>query len=589
MGGPSRNYYDNEDYTFTIAPTGATGLSMNFSSFSTELNYDTLWIYNGNSTAAPLIGAYHGNTGPGSITASGNALTLRYKSDVSTQGSGWQAIYNCSIDNVAPTTLVSAPSSWATGNFTANFTDTDNSGGSGIAKSYYQVLENNGIEWRANNSNGFFSDNFDVAIHPDWTNMTGTWSVTGGYLNQSDETNTNTNIYAPLTQNLSNQYLYNWQAKISGTGTNRRAGFHFFCDDATQTNRGNSYFVWIRPDQSTLEIYKVTSNVFSLMSSVPLTTAINTWNDYKVIYDRITGKMDVYVNNNHTATWTDPSPLSNGNSISFRSGNCNYTVNDLKVYRSRLPSVTVTVGPASPNNVRYQNANPASPSCRIKSITKDAAGNLSSVAASDVNIDWTNPSDAIVIDGTSSDIDTTFSLTQLSSSWSICTDTNSAIAKYWYAIGTTAGSTDVVTWTNNNLNTSVTHTGLSLTANQVYYFSVRSENGAGLLSDIMSSDGQIVMLATGINESNKQDEFVLYPNPFNENLNLVYTLKEYSSVEIFITDMLGKRIYFLQDQDQQSGKHSVSVNRSDLGLSRGIYTLTMRINGLEKNYKVIAN
>jgi hypothetical protein len=484
--------------------------------------------------------------------------------------------------------LVSAPSSWATGNFTANFTDTDNSGGSGIAKSYYQVLENNGTEWRANNGNGFFSDNFDLAIHPDWTNMTGTWSIAGGYLNQSDETNTNTNIYAPLTQNLSNQYLYNWQAKISGTGTNRRAGFHFFCDDAAQTNRGNSYFVWIRPDQSTLEIYKVTSNVFSLMSSVPLTTAINTWNDYKVIYDRITGKMDVYVNNAHTANWTDPSPLSNGNAISFRSGNCNYTVNDLKVYRSRLPSVTVTAGPGSTNDVRHENANPSSPSCRVKSITKDAAGNLSSVAASDVNVDWTNPSDAIVVDGTSSDIDTTFSLTQLSGSWNICTDTNSAITKYWYAIGTSSGSTDVVTWTNNNLNTSVTHSGLSLNANQVYYFSVRSENGAGLLSDIMASDGQIVMLATGIEETT-EDALALFPNPFNEIMNLSYTLKDNSTVEIYLTDMLGKKISVLQIQKQQAGKQSVSVNRSDLGIATGIYTLVIRINEKEKNYKVIAN
>ncbi|MBA3972304.1 MAG: hypothetical protein H0X46_09210, partial [Bacteroidetes bacterium] len=73
MGGPVRNYYDNEDYTYTIAPTGATGVTLNFSSFNTELNYDTLWIYDGASTASRLIGTYHGAVSPGLISSSGGA------------------------------------------------------------------------------------------------------------------------------------------------------------------------------------------------------------------------------------------------------------------------------------------------------------------------------------------------------------------------------------------------------------------------------------------------------------------------------------------------------------------------------------
>jgi spore germination protein YaaH len=589
MGGPNRNYYDNENYTYTIAPTGATGLTLNFTSFSTELNYDTLWIYDGSSIAAPLIGAYHGSMSPGLITASGGALTIRYKSDVSTVAAGWKAIWNCTVDNIAPSTLVSAPSTWATGNFTASFTDTDNSGGSGIAKSYYQVLEYNNVEWRANNGNGFFSDNFDVALHPDWTSMVGTWSIAGGYLNQSDQSNSNTNIYAPLTQNLSNQYLYNWQGKITGTGTNRRAGFHFFCDDATQTNRGNSYFVWIRPDQGTLEIYKVVSNVFSLVSTAPLTTTVGTWYDYKVIYDRISGKMDVFVNNALVESWTDPSPYSNGNAISFRSGNCDYTVNDLKVYRSRNPSVTVSVGAAATNDVRYQNPNPSTPSCRVKSITKDAAGNLSAVAFQDVNIDWTIPSSAVISDGSSTDIDTTYSLTQLSANWSTCIDTNSAITKYWYAIGTSAGATDVVGWTDNGTVTSVTRTGLSLLAGQTYYFSVQSEDGAGLLSAFNSSDGQIVLTATGITESGNDVQLSVYPNPFSEEATIVYSLQGNAEVEISLVDVLGKEVILLGKENQAEGKHTLLISNNDLSMAKGMYTLIIRTNGIAKNYKLISN
>ncbi len=575
MGGPSRNYYDSEDYTFTIAPTGATGLSLNFSSFSTEVGYDTLWIYNGPTTASPLIGTYDGTSSPGLITASSGALTVRYKSDVSTVAAGWQAIWNCSIDAVAPTTTVATPSGWATANFTANFSDIDNTGGSGIEKSFYQVLENNGSEWRANNGNGFFSDNFDAAIHPDWTVQSGVWNIAGGYLNQTDQTNSNTNIWAPLTQNLSNRYLYNWQGKIDGTGSNRRAGLHFFCDDATQTNRGNSYFVWFRVESSMCEFYKVVSNVFSLEYSVPMTVNAGQWYDYKVLYDRISGKMDVYQDNAFVGSWTDPFPYTNGNAISFRNGNADYMVNDLKVYRSRLPSVTISVGPALTNDVRYQNANPTAPSCRVKSITKDAAGNLSPVASQDVNVDWTNPSDVALNDGTVADIDTSYSLTQLSANWTTSIDPHSGVTEYLYAIGTTPGATDIVNWTSNALSTSKTQTGLSLTPGQYYYFSVQSKDGAGLLSNVISSDGQLVLMATGIETNLNGLNLTAYPNPFSENTTVAYELAISTSVEISMTDVLGKQIVLLPEANQTAGKHQFLLHKNELNLSPGIYFLKL--------------
>ncbi|MCX6297335.1 MAG: glycosyl hydrolase family 18 protein [Bacteroidetes bacterium] len=590
MGGPNRNYYDNENYTYTIAPTGATGVTLNFSSFNTELNYDTLWIYDGANITSPLIGYYHGATSPGVITSSGGALTIRFKSDGSTVAAGWQAIWNCSIDNIVPTTTIAVPAGWKTTNFTANFTDIDNAGGSGIEKSFYQVLENNGTEWRANNGNGFFSDNFDVAIHPDWTSASGVWSIAaGGYLNQTDQTNSNTNIWAPLTQNLSNSYLYNWQGKITGTGTNRRAGFHFFCDDATQTNRGNSYFVWFRVDLSVCEFYKVVSNVFSLEHSVPMTIVANQWYDYKVLYDRISGKMDVYQDDNFVGSWTDPAPYTNGNAISFRNGNSDYMVNDLKVYRSRLPSVTVSVGATATNDVRYQNANPVSPSCKVKSITKDAARNLSAIASQDVNVDWTIPSGVVVTDGTTAiDIDTTYSLTQLSANWTVSTDPNSGIAKYWYAIGTTAGATDVVGWTNNALSTSVTHTGLSLIPGQYYFVSVKSGDGAGLISNPISSDGQLVLLSTGINASLTTElNCMVFPNPFSESTTFVYQISESSIVEITLTDVLGNQIVLLSKQAQQAGKHQLTINKNEFGLSKGIYFLRLKIGSKEQIAKLI--
>jgi len=106
MGGPGRNYYDNEKYTYTIAPTGATSVSLSFSAFSSELNYDSLFIYNGPTTASPLIGAYTGTNSPGTVNSSGSSLTIRWKSDGSTVNSGWNAIWNCASSPPANLSVV---------------------------------------------------------------------------------------------------------------------------------------------------------------------------------------------------------------------------------------------------------------------------------------------------------------------------------------------------------------------------------------------------------------------------------------------------------------------------------------------------
>lgn len=161
----------------------------------------------------------------------------------------------------------------------------------------------------------------------------------------------NTNIYASLTQNLSNRYLYNFKGKLEGAGTNRRAGFHFFCDAPDSVNRGNSYFVWFRLDNQAVQIYKTSySGGVNVFGSPTYTAACNLtagqWYDFKVIYDRITGKITVYKDNSIIATWTDPTPLSNGTHISFRSGNCKWSLDEIKVYRSRpTASVSVSVDP----------------------------------------------------------------------------------------------------------------------------------------------------------------------------------------------------------------------------------------------------
>ncbi|MGB3949035.1 MAG: T9SS type A sorting domain-containing protein, partial [Bacteroidia bacterium] len=159
-------------------------------------------------------------------------------------------------------------------------------------------------------------------------------------------------------------------------------------------------------------------------------------------------------------------------------------------------------------------------------------------------------------------------------------------AKYWYAIGTTAGGTDVLNWTDNGLNTSVTSTGLSLITNQLYYISVKAENGAGLLSDAVSSDGQLINTPNSVDEYFMDYNLGVYPNPFNSSSLMNYTIHETTNVEVYLTDMLGKKIVMFNNK-QTKGKHTLELDAERLQLAKGIYVIGIKTNREEAKLKVV--
>jgi spore germination protein YaaH/PKD repeat protein len=494
FGGP-KNYYNNENYTWTIAPEGATSITLTFSSFDVETNYDYLYIYDGPTIASPQVAGspFSGNVVPPVITSSGGALTFRFTSDNATTRPGFVASYTCASDVTAPTSSLVVPTGWKTQDFSVSIVDQDETGGSGVDKRFYQVLDFDGADWRANAANGFFSDNFDQsALHTDWTAVVGNWSLNNGYLYQADESNTNTNAYAALNQNNHTQWMHNFAMRISGAGSSRRAGYHFMCDDGSLPNRGNSYFVWFRADNNKIQLYKVVNDVFSLQADVSYTINANQWYNVDVVYDKTTGVIEVWLDNSFAASWTDNAPLTVGHAISFRSGDCVLEANNLKVYHNHQGNPVVTVGSPT-GDIRYQNSQPNIPSGRIKSLSIDGARNISAIAFEDVNVDWTPPTGLTVVnDGLSGDVDVFNIPTEVSGNWNVAMDPHSGVTAYEYAVGTTALGTDIINWTSNGLNTSFTAAGLSLNFGTIYYVSVRALNGAGLYSAPISSDGQLL-------------------------------------------------------------------------------------------------
>ncbi|HRH58131.1 MAG TPA: hypothetical protein PLS10_10775, partial [Chitinophagales bacterium] len=102
--GGTSNYGNSLDRTFTICPsTPGSFASITFTQFSISQDLlfgnDYLYVYDGNSTSAPLEGIYSGNVNPGTITATSSnptgCLTFRFTSTALINAAGWTATISC--------------------------------------------------------------------------------------------------------------------------------------------------------------------------------------------------------------------------------------------------------------------------------------------------------------------------------------------------------------------------------------------------------------------------------------------------------------------------------------------------------------
>lgn len=97
-GGASGPYSAYANGTVTLTPaTAGNKIRLQFTSFSVENGYDRLYIYDGSSSTAPLIGSYEGTSLPGTVYATNSAgtLTLRLTSDYTVQYEGFAATIAC--------------------------------------------------------------------------------------------------------------------------------------------------------------------------------------------------------------------------------------------------------------------------------------------------------------------------------------------------------------------------------------------------------------------------------------------------------------------------------------------------------------
>ncbi len=277
------------------------------------------------------------------------------------------------LDNEAPTTAISAPGGVnPSGNFTVNFADNDNVG---VSQRFYQVLERYGDYWYANRGNGFFNDNFKE-LYAGYTQGEGNWAASDDHLRQTDAASSNTGLTTFLSQASGQPYLYSFAARLISTAGPRKFGVHIMADNPTLSQRGNSYLVWFSAAQNQIIVYKTINN--TLYTQTSATVAVdNQWANYKITYNPANGALEVFRNDRSLLKWTDSNPLKTGGYLSLRTNATAVEFDDLKVYKARTGSVSVTAGDAVTNDLRTTPG-------KIKSLVRDAAGNWSAPGNLDV-------------------------------------------------------------------------------------------------------------------------------------------------------------------------------------------------------------
>jgi hypothetical protein len=194
------------------------------------------------------------------------------------------------------------------------------------------------------------------------------------------------------------------------------------------------------------------------------------------------------------------------------------------------------------------------------------------------SLDTTPPSaPANVRDGTGADISSTISTTQLSANWDASTDSDSGISAYKYAICTTPGGTGTVGWisTNNGTLTSITKTGLSLNRGDIYYFTVKAVNGAGLESNATNSDGQLVEGSSGL--PGDDIDVKVWPGPFSftKDTQITFTVNGTAGGEVKIYTISGKLVKELVIEAGESEVNWDVLNEDGNSITAGLYIYTV--------------
>jgi hypothetical protein len=471
------DYLNSESFTKTFTPsTAGNMLRFTFNSFSTESCCDYLRIYNGPTTASPLIGQYQGTTSPGTITAANatGELTFQWYSDGSIINSGWDASISC-VSSLM-TYISSTVTQTVTSDVNPNSTNQQIIGIQIVTDGFTSPLSATSFAFSTAGTNGTTAPATDIQNARLWyTGTTGTFATTTQF--GSVVASPNGAFTITGTQTLAQGTNYFWLTYDIPSGATLNNWVDARCSSLT---------VGVARTPSTTSPAggrQIRNNY--LMNNTPVTTCSGTFYDSQ-------GTSDYLISESYTKTFT---PATAGNMLRFvfntfsTESCCDY----LRIYNgptTASPLIGQYQGTTSPGTVTAANATgeltfqwysdgsvvssgwDASISC-VSSIMTYVSSTVTQVTTAEVNTNTTNQEIIciqIVTDGFNSPLSST--------SFSLSTSGTN---------GTTAPGTDIQNarlWYTGNSNTFSTTTQFGAT--------VASPNGAFVINGTQT-------LATGTN------------------------------------------------------------------------------------------
>lgn len=95
------------------------------------------------------------------------------------------------------------------------------------------------------------------------------------------------------------------------------------------------------------------------------------------------------------------------------------------------------------------------------------------------------------------------------------------------------------------------------------------ETGIAMISERYSKELKQEVAQNDVGTGESYFSTKNYPNPFNPETKITYTLKNSTSVKITVYDRLGREVVVLVDESQNEGEHSVTFNAANL--PSGVY------------------
>ena len=551
-GGLANNYQNNVTSIITIAPVGASTVTLNFTSFNLELNYDYLYIYNGSSVNSPLIGQYTGTTLPngGTITSLYGAVTLKFFSDTYLNNPGFVMTWSCSLPTTPPNVDFNAnlvnscdgvinfndlstngPSTWQW--------DFGDGGTSNLQSPSHEYTQNGiyAVQLIASNAQGS-----DTLIKPNYINITRPISPT-----TFDVAICNSDSVVISTSSLGNTVGYPSQFST------------------TPLWFGNSYATYL----SATDTFWVENREPQPLSYVgPLTNAIGTsanHNNASVQYLTFNVQqpltiISAWVNGtaagDRTITLWDVS----GNQLDTRFVNIPAGASRVALNFHVTPGNGYRMGGSQMNLVRnsggvvYPYSLPG-----LLQITGSSAGATYYYYFYDWEIqkdDCVSP--RIPVIATMDSVDAVFTGNTVGMTYSTISNTSFNATNYAWDFGNATFSNLA---TPSNLYTSPGTYNVMLVASNAncsdtaYFTSFADDAGIDVFNTIVF-------------------DATLYPNPFSASFQLDFeTFNNQENIEIEIVDIYGRVVYFKELGSLSSGKHSIELTLSNL--SSGQYLLSV--------------